>query len=192
MLSLLLIFCAAASASPEVPPPAAGTYRYQGEFQVSSRIRYSVVRTLNQAGQEELRARQRAGEECRLKIHETYLCRANVPVSGPYGELGPRVAERREGQDLDLGPLRGDPELVSKGEVVAEYSVPQFAAFRGVNYAAYRWVMTRRGWSVRLGEPTAEQFNFRNGNLERFLEIPVPTDANHYDLFIVSGVLRRI
>ena len=118
ILAVLTAFslCGTVQAAPEVPPPAAGKYSFQGNFSVAVKLNYRVIYAFTEQGREELSKLRKQGYECWPKPRETYLCKAFASTDGSSEMIRSRVEREIGGKFLELGALRGEPSLISKGD----------------------------------------------------------------------------
>lgn len=190
LAALAFLFSLTAQADNNLPTPAAGTYRYTGEFSVRMKIHHVAVHVFTDANRAELEKLRNSGYECWHKIHKSWLCRKFQPSDGAADIVRGRVMDRLGDATLTLGELFGEPSLISKGTDVAQYRVTQSASYGGQAWKDYRLVSTRAGWSIRMGEPTEVQFSFDNGALSKQEQIAVTESENAYSLYVVMAEFR--
>jgi hypothetical protein len=179
----------AAFAAPSLPVPAEGTYAFAGRFAVTINVRYETVYGFTDAGQAELAKRLPAGDECANTGRDIYLCKSFGSLEGAPGLIATRVARALEGKTLTLGKMRGEPALISHGDLVSEYQVPQAATFAGESYDSYRLVRAQGNWSIRFGTPTKAQFNLDGGRVSMPLDVPYSRSREEYSIYGVAAEL---
>lgn len=195
MKTLILSFALLAStafAAPEVPPPAAGTYRFSGLFTVAMKIHYEIAHAFTPAGQQKLDRLRAEKYECWHKMRGTWLCKQFQSVEGAAEIVRGRVEREMSGKPFTLGEMFGEPSLISKGTDVAEYKVIQKATFEGRSWDYYRLVMSQGHWSIRMGEPTELQFSLENGVLKKWEDFPVTENKEAYSVYLVEAEFGKI
>lgn len=187
-LILSALLCAStAYAAPDMPPPEAGTYRFQGAFTVALKLHYEVAHAFTPDGQKKLDRLRAEKYECWHKMRGTWLCKQFQATDGAADIVRGRVEKAMAGKPFTLGERFGEPSLISKGTDVAEYKVIQKAAFEGKTWDFYRLVMSQGHWSIRMGDPTELQFSLENGRLKKWEDFPVTENKEAYSVYLVEA-----
>jgi|GEM_PF-4648981 len=191
LFALFSLSLPTAFAAPEVMPPDAGTYEFQGTFSVQMKLHYEVVYAFTDGGQARLDKLRKEGYECWNKGRETWLCKQFQPTEGSADLLRSRVETALNGKNLKLGERFGEPGLISKGDDVAEYRVVQKAEYAGKTWNDYRLVMSQGNWSIRMGEPTEVQFSLASGTLTKWEQFPVTESKTAYSVYVVETAFPK-
>jgi hypothetical protein len=195
-LTLTLLLSAfllpSAFASPEMPPPEAGSYSFNGQFTVQMKLHYEIAHAFTQQGQQKLDRLRAEGYECWHKMRGTWLCKQFQATEGATEIVRGRVEKELSGKTLTLGRRFGEPSLISKGTDVAEYKVIQKASYAGREWSEYRLVMSQGNWSIRMGEPTEVQFSLANGGqLSKWEQFPVTESKEAYSVYLVEAAFTK-
>jgi hypothetical protein len=185
----LVTLSPAFAAAPMPGLPAAGTYQYAGEFEVRMKLRYEVVRTMNDEGRVRFEQLRKERYECRVKMPNTYLCKQFQSTEGAAELLRSRAERTFGSKPLVFGEKRGEPGLESEGMDRAEYKVPQRASFDGRNWEYYFLARNQDRWSIRLGEveDLTEYFSLENGELYKTEDVSVTESRNVYYVYPVKA-----
>lgn len=191
-ITLVLLLSAfllpAAFASPEMPPPEAGSYSFNGQFRVTMKLHYEIAHAFTLQGQQKLDRLRAEKYECWHKMRGTWLCKQFQATDGAAEIVRGRVEKELTGKALTLGERFGEPSLISKGTDVAEYRVIQKAAYAGREWTDYRLVMSQGSWSIRMGEPTEVQFSLAaDGGLSKWEQFPVTESKEAYSVYLVEA-----
>ena len=194
MRTVLLAFFAlflsqsASAAAPSALP--AGTYAFGNEFKVISKLEFHVIYGFTDAGRAELAQREGAGEQCSYKERDIYLCKKFGSLDGAANEVRDRVVSQLGGQFLMLEAPRGEPSLITHGEVMDEFEVPQAATYLGKSHDSYRLVNVQGNWSVRLDDSGTTQFDLENGVPCLARPLAVTHSRESFDTYLVLALFK--
>lgn len=191
-LVILSFFLSILAQAADLKLPTQGIHSFQGEFRVVQKTRYETVYSFTDAGRDRLEQLRKDGYSCMHKWNGIYLCSGLLPEDGTDKEVIERVQNKMQTYSkLEFFALRGDPSLISRGDSVEMWEVPQEVSFGGVTYQNYRYLITQGIHKIFLGEPAKETINIADdGTLTYPFLFPITESREVYFNYFVESFLR--
>lgn len=183
VFSFVLLFLSVHATAEPLPLPE-GEYGFVG-FMVSAKKTYEHVSASVEDGKARLEELQSEGYVCEHVQSTKYLCSKLMPVGNTEPDVAVKIARLYEGVKLVFGPALGSPRLISEGESLQEWLMPQRVQFGDNVYEHYRVVESRELTKIFLGSPAEETFILGPRKIEHSTFITVTRSVNSYSRYLV-------
>ncbi len=124
----------------KAPIALSGDYRFAGDVQAVGRLTVDVIDTRMPDATARLAALREVGAACTLAMSNTWRCTKMHPTTAvPAGSLA-KISARGADLFASFGATTGSPVIVSEGESLVEWEVPQDGSSSVGPFTQYRYL----------------------------------------------------
>jgi hypothetical protein len=183
VFAFFLLFLSVHATAEPLPQPE-GEYGFVG-FMVSAKKTYEQVSASADDGKARLKELQSDGYVCEHLQAMKYLCSRQMPVGNTEPDVAVKIALLYEGVKLVFGPVLESPRLISEGDSLQEWLMPQRVQFGDKAYENYRVIESQELTKIFLGAPAEETFILGPRKIEHSTFITVTHSVNSYSRYLV-------
>ncbi len=171
-------------------PLAPGIYRYE-DFKVVLKKRFETVYAFNDQGRKRMQELFKQNYTCEHTGREIFLCSHFESTENAKAEVFEKVRNELSPLKLEVEKAFGDPSLVSEGDTLQEWEVPQKITFNKKVYPNYRYLVTANMEKIFLGNPAVETFIFGENKIIQYsFFFPVSESDTSYYLYLALGEFK--
>lgn len=187
---LALLPLSAAASEPRFP--AAGTYAYVGQLEVTQKQRVEVVHAINAEGAQRRRQLEAEGHVCEAAPRGDFRCTRFESTKDAKIDVAERVERILRGATLNLGVRERDPQPLRRGDDVEEWLLRQPAEFLGRKYRDFRYLITQGLHKLHLGDPAEAAFVVAtDGSLRYVTQVTATRSEEVFYVYQVSVPFPR-
>ncbi len=171
-------------------PLTPGNYHFE-DFKVVIKKRFETVYAFNDQGRKRMQELFRQNYTCEHTGREIFLCSHFEPVENAKSEVSAKIKKELSPLKLEVEKAVGDLSLISEGDVIQEWEVPQKIKFNKKVYQNYRYLVTREMEKIFLGTPAVETFIFgQDKTIHYSFYFPVTESDTSYFMYLALGEFR--
>ncbi|MCO5141571.1 MAG: hypothetical protein M9962_00610 [Oligoflexia bacterium] len=187
IIILSILFAPALTLAQDLKIPAPGKYQFHGQYSVVLKKRYEAVYTGSSEGKERVEKLRSEGSTCEAKPNSFYLCSQFLNPNGSEKEIADRARKVFEKKYFQFFEIQGEPKLVTKGDSMEFWEIPQMVTTDQNKYETYQYMKSENIEKIFLGSPAQDTLNIDLDGLNYPLSLQKTESKWVYYSYLILG-----